>query len=245
MISKLVMGVVLAMLCVPGLARAEHVIEGPLYPVSVHGDIYTIHRALPRPPRSFFAELFEGLAYAAGFDLPASTASAYGWDNTICINNGTFAGLTVPRCTNGDGKFYMAFGMPSTPTSPPSFTIAFDVNNSGGDTTAAHHWCYRGSCAVVTAGGNADTIANLTFGTASALSDNQLTSPCNAANKMCAGAATAAFTCRDNGQAAGCSGTACNDHLAVILAEPLKTSCTATVVTTALDYGFVHLVEAN
>lgn len=222
--------------------------NGPFYPVTVNDDgTYTIHRdaKLPEPPYTLWDLVFGGLAWAVGFDVPVAMPTAYNYDGSICVSTGTFAGLTVPRCTNGNGKFYFAFGMPAIPASPPSFTIAFDINNSGGETTAANHWCYRASCAVVTAGGNADTIANLTFGTVSALSDNQFTSPCNAANKACVGAATAAFTCNDNGTGSGCSGTACNDHLTVIFVEPRTTSCTATVSTVALDYGLAHLVEAN
>jgi len=221
---------------------------GPVYPVTVNEDgTYTIHKEavppMPEPPRPF--AFFGGTAWAVGFDVPIHAASAYGWDNTICLNTGTYAGLTVPRCTNGDGKFYIAFGMPAAPASPPSFTMAFDINNSGGETTAANRWCYRGSCAVVTAGGPANTIAALTFGTVRALADQAFTAPCNAANKMCAGVATAAFTCYDNGQAAGCATTDCNDHLTVILAEARKTTCSGTPTTVALDYGLMHLVEAN
>lgn len=221
-------------------------IDGPLFPVTVNADgRYTIHRdmQMPKPPGPW--DFFESPAWAVGFDVPIPLPSAYNYDGAICVANGTYAGLTVPRCTNGNGKFYVAMGLPATPASPPSFTMSIDINNSGGETTAGNHWCYRGSCAIVTAGGPANTIAALTFGTVSALSDNQFTSPCNAASKTCVGAATAAFTCTDNGTTVGCSGTACNDHLAVIFVEPRTTSCTATVSTVALDYGLMHLVEAN
>jgi len=221
-------------------------IESPIYPVNVHEDgQYEIQRALPKPPGSLWDSIFALPAYAAGFDVAVAMPTAYGPDGSICLSTGTFAGLTVPRCTNGNGKFYFAFGLPALPASPPSYTIAFDINNSGGETTEGNHWCYRASCASVTAGGPANTLAALTFGTVTGLSDNQFTSPCNATNKMCLGAATASFTCFDNGTAAGCSGTACNDHLQVIFVEPRTTSCTATVSTVSLDYGLAHLVEAN
>jgi len=220
---------------------------GPIYPVTVNDDgTYTVHKDVkqPEPPRSLWDSIFESPAWAVGFDVPIATPSAYGYDGSICLSNGTYAGLTVPRCTNGDGKFYIAFGMPAAPASPPSFTMAMEINNSGGETTTSNNFCYRGSCAVVTAGGPANTIAALTFGTVSALASTAFTSPCNAANKNCTGAATAAFTCQDNGQAAGCAVTACNDKLTVIFVEPRKTSCSSPT-TVSIDYGLMHLVEAN
>lgn len=162
-----------------------------------------------------------------------------------CSGVGSVDGHCIPTCAYGSAGSFIVFGpwMPGAGTG--TLTIkGIDLIPATTPTTGFNK-CFTFQCAVETASTQfpSDHL-NTTFGTASGTIVVSLIA--SQAHKLVSAAPNTAITCRNLGQAAACSGTACDQHRVVLKVNTIVgASCASNnEANTQIDISFIAASES-